>query len=93
MPGDAREDKEKPDGSGGREIHMTEIKAGEVTVNGHIALGDFIISDRELENLYAYLEEKRRDREQELTEVTRKAGHMEARNHDLDRLAGMLEEM
>lgn len=90
---------------------MTEIKTEEGTINGHIVPGDFIISDRELENLYAYLEEKRHDREQELLEVTRKAGHMEAgqarlsryygriqerleaRNRDLDRLAGMLEEM
>ncbi len=90
---------------------MTEIKAGTVQVGGYAALGDCIIGDRELENLYAYLKEKEQERERELTSVTCKVKHLEdsqarlynyyrriqerleARNQDLNRVAGLLEKM
>lgn len=90
---------------------MTEIKAGTDQAGGYAALGDFIISDRELENLYAYLAEREGEREQELARVAHKAAkledgqsrlysyyrtmqkRLEARNHDLNKVAGLLEKM
>lgn len=58
---------------------MTEIKAGEGTIKGTInGYAPLMVSNREMENLYAYLKEKWHEREQELIDVTCKAKHLEA---------------
>ena len=56
---------------------MTEITPGTALANGYVDLGSCIIGTRELENLYAYLEEGEGEREQELARVAHKAAKLE----------------